>query len=67
MPGKVIWRLREVLSHTGLSRSSVYKKISLGEFPRQFRLGDRAVGWDSDSVEAWIQSKIDASRPGDGS
>lgn len=63
MTCKTIWRLSVVMAHTGLSRSFIYSKISLGEFPPPIKLGPRAVGWDSESIEAWIQSRIDASLP----
>ena len=64
MTSKTIWRLPVVMDHTGLSRSFIYSKISLGEFPPPIKLGPRAVGWVSDEVEEFIQSRIDASRKG---
>jgi len=37
--------------------------IERGEFPRQFKLGTRAVGWVADDVLAWLDAKIlDAKR-----
>ncbi len=62
MAEKTIWRLPVVMSRTGLARSSIYHKISQGEFPEPINLGPRAVGWLRDEVEEWIQDKIDASR-----
>jgi predicted DNA-binding transcriptional regulator AlpA len=38
--------------------------ISRGEFPRQFNLGPRAVGWSSEDVLAWVDSKIGEMSPG---
>ena len=64
MSDKTIWRLPEVMNRTGLSRSSVYAKISTHEFPPSIKLGPRAVGWIADEVDGWIQSRIDASRKG---
>jgi prophage regulatory protein len=52
-----ILRLAEVLAATGLSRSSLYDAIAKGEFPRQRQLTERAVGWRSDEVEAWIRER----------
>ncbi|MDR3411824.1 MAG: AlpA family phage regulatory protein, partial [Formivibrio sp.] len=40
-----ILRLPNVLDRTGLSRSTVYQRVSEGRFPRPVSLGDRAVGW----------------------
>ena len=65
MTSKTIWRLPEVMAHTGLSRSTIYQKISIYEFPLSINLGPRAVGWIADEVEQWIQDCIDASRSGD--
>ncbi|WP_185837220.1 AlpA family phage regulatory protein, partial [Vibrio cholerae] len=38
-------RFREVLTMTGLSRSSLYRFIEENQFPPQVQLGDRAVAW----------------------
>jgi prophage regulatory protein len=62
---KTIWRLPEVQARTGLSRSSIYDKMSKGEFPLSINLGLRAVGWDSDDINGWIQRRIDDSRRDD--
>jgi len=55
-----IWRLPEVLRQTGLSRSTIYEMISRGDFPRQVKLGRRAVGWIADDVVQWIHAKVDS-------
>ena len=57
-----ILRLPAVRSLTGLSRSTVYQKISNGDFPKAISLGTRAVGWLESDVEAWIGQKVAASR-----
>jgi prophage regulatory protein len=57
-----ILRLPAVQALTGLSRSTVYEKISTGEFPRGISLGARSVGWLESEVEAWIFKKVSASR-----
>jgi prophage regulatory protein len=57
-----ILRLPAVKELTGLSRSTVYQKISLGEFPKAISLGARSVGWLESDVEAWIVKRVTASR-----
>ncbi len=50
-----ILRLPEVLNRRGRSRSSHYKDIQDGLFPRQIKIGLRAVGWiahELDSINA---------------
>jgi len=57
-----ILRLPTVKSRTGLSRSTIYLRISEGRFPRPISLGDRAVGWTASSIDEWINWRIDVSR-----
>jgi prophage regulatory protein len=57
---KKIGRLPGVKETCGLSRSEIYRRISRGDFPRQVRLGKRAVGWDMDEVDAWVRDRINA-------
>lgn len=52
-----ILRLPEVKSTTGLSRSSIYAHIKKGTFPKMHKLGERAVGWKSTDIEAWLNSR----------
>ncbi len=58
----VILRRRQVQSQTGLSRSSIYAAIKGGSFPSPISLGARAVGWTAESIDNWIEGRINASR-----
>ena len=55
-----VLKLKDVLSITGLGKTSLYKLINLSEFPKPISLGLRAVGWLESEIEAWIQDKINA-------
>lgn len=55
---KRIIRLPVVMARTGLGRSSIYAGTAGGTFPPQIPLGGRAVGWDEDEVNAWIEQRI---------
>lgn len=58
---KRIIRLPIVEERTGLSRSSIYAGIAAGTFPSQIPLSGpagRAVGFDSDAVDRWIENRI---------
>lgn len=57
-----ILRLPEVKRSTGLSRSTIYFRITQGTFPRPVSLGGRAVGWLEAEIQDWLQRRIDASR-----
>jgi prophage regulatory protein len=61
MSHKII-RLPEVKQRTGLSRSTIYLRMSKGEFPLSISLGERAVGWVELDVDIWLQDRIEASR-----
>ena len=61
MPRKIL-RLPVVLDRTGLSRSTVYLRVTEGRFPRPVSLGARAVGWIETEVEEWIARQIEVRR-----
>ena len=46
-------RFPTVKARTGLSRSTIYLRISRGTFPAPVSLGGRAVGWIEAEVHAW--------------
>jgi len=55
-------RLPEVKNKTGLSRSSIYLRMSNGEFPQSISLGSRAIGWLESDVIQWIDDRLVASK-----
>ena len=55
-------RLPAVLARTGLSRSTIYLRISEGSFPKPISLGGRAVGWIEAEINAWLNRQIEHSR-----
>ena len=57
-----ILRLPDVIKRTGLSRSSIYQKISDGDFPRPISLSSRAVGWIEFEIDDWLEQRISSSR-----
>ena len=59
-----ILRLPDVKTRTGLSRSTIYALVKDKCFPKYISLGARSVGWVESEVEAWIESRITASRSG---
>lgn len=51
-------RLKEVIDCTGLGRSTIYKYVADGTFPKPVSLGDRCVGWVESEVHDWILTRI---------
>ena len=60
MPLDPILRRRDVEAITGLGRSTIYKMISDGQFPKPIQLGARAVGWPESAIRAWLTSRGNA-------
>ena len=57
-----ILRLPAVKSRVGLSRSSIYLRVSEGTFPPPISLGQRARGWIEAEIEGWLSAQIEKSR-----
>lgn len=57
MSNKIL-RLPAVSALAGLSRSTIYVRVSQGLWPKPVRLGARAVGWPSSEVEALNDARI---------
>lgn len=51
-----IIRINTVLARTGLSRSTMYRKIAEGTFPRQVPISVHGAGWHESSVNSWISN-----------
>jgi len=49
-----ILRIRTVLDRTGLSRSTLYRKIADGSFPPQVKLGQHSSGWRESAIDRWV-------------
>lgn len=54
----VLERLPSVKKRTGKSRTTIYRDIAAGTFPRPLKIGERASAWDSREVDAWIAARI---------
>ena len=50
-------RIRQVCEMTGMSRASVYRKITEGTFPKPFKLGESMSAWRVATIEAWIAER----------
>ena len=56
-PDRII-RLKTVLNRTGLSRSTVYRKIAEGTFPPQVRISANGAGWHESELNRWIANPV---------
>ena len=53
-----IIRLKQEKAMTGLSRTTIYRFMSINEFPKQIKLGPKSSGWLIDEVDEWIKRQI---------
>ncbi len=53
-----ILRLNTVLDRTGLSRSTLYRKVQAGTFPKQVRIATRCAGWRESDVNEWMKNPM---------
>ena len=49
--------IRSVVERTTLSRSEIYRRVKLGTFPRQIKLGAQRVAWKERDVDFWCQQQ----------
>lgn len=54
--GRLI-RLKEVQHRVGLSRSTIYRFMAEGTFPKPVHLGQRSVGWIEHEIDDWLRSR----------
>ncbi|WP_114418962.1 AlpA family transcriptional regulator [Marinospirillum perlucidum] len=53
-----VLRLPQVMNRTGLARSTIYKLMDSGDFPKPIPLMKRCVGWLEAEVEEWICERV---------
>jgi len=53
-----IVRLKTVLHRTGLSRSTIYRKIGDGTFPRQIPISINGAGWHESEINRWVADPV---------
>lgn len=57
-PTPRILRRPEVVARTGLSYSTIVRRMAEGTFPAAFKLGTtNAVGWKEESINRWISEQ----------
>jgi prophage regulatory protein len=54
-PDRII-RSRTVLARTGLSRSTMYRKIAEGTFPAQLKISVNGAGWRESEINRWVEN-----------
>ncbi|TVO65936.1 helix-turn-helix transcriptional regulator [Denitromonas ohlonensis] len=53
-------RLPSVAEATAKSRSTIYRDMAAGTFPKAHRIGPNSVAWDADEIARWQAERLAA-------
>ena len=56
-PDRII-RMKTVLSRTGLSKSTIYRKITEGTFPPRIKISVHGAGWRESDINRWVADPV---------
>ena len=47
----------EVMARTGLSRTTIWRRVRAGTFPAPSELGQNSIGWSERSISLWLENR----------
>ena len=47
----------DVMARTGLSRTTLWRRVRAGTFPPPTELGENAIGWPASTISAWLADR----------
>ena len=50
-------RPTEVMERTGLSRTTLWRRVRAGTFPSPVELGTNAIGWPASAITTWLENQ----------
>lgn len=53
-----ILQIKTVLQRTGLSRSTVYRKMQNGAFLKNVQISARCAGWREPAIAEWLKNPM---------
>ena len=56
-PPDAMLRFADVIARTGLSRTTLWRKIRAGTFPAPIQLSENSVGFPEHVVAEWVASR----------
>lgn len=54
-------RIKDVVEMLSISRSSIYRMVQEGKFPKQIKLTERTAVWKLSAINAWVAERENAS------
>ena len=55
--GVKIHREKSLVRLLGISRTTIWRMVKRGDFPKPISLGLRAKGWRWEDIEDWVRSR----------
>ncbi len=55
--GTRMLRFPEVIERTGISRTTIWRRIRAGTFPAPVQLGSNSIGWSEPAIIEWVESR----------
>lgn len=55
-----IYRMKELVTTVGISRSQIYASMKAGTFPAGIKIGQRSRGWSEEQIKNWLNSRPQA-------
>lgn len=53
-----LMRVADVVTLTGMKRSSIYRLAAAGRFPKPLKLTERCSAWRESQVRLWIAERV---------
>ena len=50
-------RAPDVMALTGLSRTTIWRKVRAGTFPAPYELSKNSIGWPASEIAAWLKAR----------
>ncbi len=47
----------EVMARTGLSRTTIWRRVRAGTFPAPHELGQNSIGWPASTISDWLANR----------
>ena len=57
VPVNVFLRLPQVLTRVPISRSTLWRRVHDGSFPKPVKLSDRITVWRSEDIDGWMKNQ----------
>ncbi|CAM2143649.1 prophage regulatory protein [Pararobbsia alpina] len=57
--------IKQVTAKVSLGKTTIYRMISTGDFPKPFPITENRVAWVESEVDEWLEARVSAARHGE--